>query len=104
MTFMNNPGLGGSDRTKEIPVMNCHELLGAMNEYVDGDTQSALCQALQAHLADCDRCRVVIDNIRQTITLYRAGQAVPLPPGLHQQLAAIMWQRWATRRANKDVT
>ena len=65
--------------------MKCQELLSALNDYVDGDTRSALCRALQEHLADCGSCRVVIDNIRQTITLYRAGETMPLPTGLHER-------------------
>ena len=31
--------------------MKCEELLAALNEYVDGQRQTALCQALQEHLA-----------------------------------------------------
>lgn len=75
--------------------MRCEELLGALNEYVDGDTRSALCQAIEEHLADCNPCRVVINNIRQTITLYRAGDVVPLPPGLHEKIRTIVQARWA---------
>jgi predicted anti-sigma-YlaC factor YlaD len=77
--------------------MKCKELLGALNEYVDGETQSALCRALQEHLAHCDSCRLVIDNMRRTITLYRAGEVVPLPPGLHERLHSIMHERWAAK-------
>ncbi len=77
--------------------MKCKELLGAVNEYVDGETQSALCQALHEHLTGCNTCRVVIDNIRQTITLYRADEVVPLPAGLHERLHNIMRERWAAK-------
>jgi len=77
--------------------MKCDELLGAMNEFLDGETQSALCEALQEHLVDCHSCRLVIDNILQTITLFRAGESVPLPPGLHERLCAIMRERWTAK-------
>jgi predicted anti-sigma-YlaC factor YlaD len=77
--------------------MKCKELLGALNEYVDGETQSALCQALQEHLADCEPCRVVIDNIRQTITLYRVGEVMRLPAGLHEKILSIMRTRGASK-------
>jgi predicted anti-sigma-YlaC factor YlaD len=77
--------------------MKCDELLSAMNEYLDGETQSALCEALQGHLADCHSCRLVIDTIRQTITLYRAGEKMSFPPGLHERLCAIMRERWAAK-------
>jgi predicted anti-sigma-YlaC factor YlaD len=75
--------------------MTCRELLSALNEYVDGETQSALCRALQEHLADCHPCRVVIDNVRHTITLYRIAETSPLPTELHEQLRSTVRQRWA---------
>jgi hypothetical protein len=74
--------------------MKCEELLSGLNDYVDGKTQSALCQALAEHLADCDPCRIVVDNIRHTILLYRAGQQVELPPGVHERLCDLLRQRW----------
>ncbi len=77
--------------------MNCRELLAGLEDYLDGETQSALCQALRQHLAGCDPCRIVIDNIRQTIRLYRANEEIPLPQGLHEQLRAILERNWAAR-------
>lgn len=77
--------------------MNCRELLGALSEYEDGQTHSALCQAICAHLEHCENCRLVIDNIRQTITLYRAGAEESLPPALHQRLLGVMRRRWMAR-------
>ncbi len=75
--------------------MKCQELLDTLNDYVDGETQSALCEALREHLAECNPCRIVIDNIRQTITLYRAGEAMPLPDELHEKLRSLMRARWS---------
>lgn len=77
--------------------MKCEELLGVLNDYVDGDVRSGLCKAIQEHLADCKGCQIVIDNIRQTITLYRAGAATPLPAGLHETICSIMKKRWSAK-------
>ena len=74
--------------------MNCQELLGALDDYLDGETQSALCRALREHLADCPACRLVVDNLRQTITVYRGDNEVPLPEGLHDQVHAVMRKHW----------
>jgi predicted anti-sigma-YlaC factor YlaD len=74
--------------------MKCQDLLDALNDYVDGETQSALCRAIQEHLANCNPCRIVIDNIRQTITLYRAGEALPLPAGLRDRIRSAVHERW----------
>ncbi len=80
-----------------LEAMRCEELLAALNDYVDGDLDPAVCEAFQKHLADCNPCQIVIDNIRQTITLYKAGQAVPLPAELEQQLHQVLRQRWQSR-------
>ncbi len=77
--------------------MRCEELLAALNHYVDGERRSALCQAMEEHLAGCNPCQVVVDNIRQTITLYRDGQPISLPPALHDQLRPLLRQRWASK-------
>jgi predicted anti-sigma-YlaC factor YlaD len=77
--------------------MKCQELLGALNEYLDGESRSALCRALSEHLADCPACRIVVDNLRQTITVYRGGTEVVLPEGLHDQLHTVMREHWKTK-------
>jgi len=58
----------------ETSSMECHELLKMLNEYVDGTVDPAICTEFEKHLAGCNPCQVVIDNIRQTITLYKQGQ------------------------------
>lgn len=81
--------------------MKCQEFWSAMNEYLDGETQSALCEGFRGHLTDCHFCRLVIDNIRHTITLYRAGEHVALPAGLHERLRAILREQWTERKGNR---
>ncbi len=77
--------------------MKCEELLAALNEYVDGEIDPGICEAFESHLRDCNPCQIVIDNIRQTITLFNAGKAVELPPELHQRLHNALRQRWRNK-------
>jgi hypothetical protein len=75
--------------------MKCEELLAALNEYVDGEQQdSPTCQALREHLAGCNPCQIVIDNVRHTITVYRAGEVVTLPSELHEHLCRRLRAHW----------
>lgn len=74
--------------------MHCDELLAALNEYVDGTANPAICEELRRHLAACDPCQVVLDNLRQTITLYRQGQPIELPPACRERLHAALRERW----------
>jgi len=48
----------------------CGDLLGSISEYVDGVLQDDLCRELEKHLLECENCRVVVDTLRKTITLY----------------------------------
>ena len=84
-------------------IMKCEDLLAALNDYVDGDRASALCQALEEHLADCNPCQVVIDNIHNTITLFKAGEPVALPEEAHHQLRRVLRERWVEQYPPKDA-
>jgi len=76
--------------------MTCEELLKALNEYVDGtlDLSEAECERFAAHLAGCNPCQIVVDNIRGTIQLFRSGEPYPLPLEFQAQLQRSLRQRW----------
>jgi anti-sigma factor RsiW len=74
----------------------CRQLLGQLNEYVDGELADILCDALESHLDGCADCQVVLDSLTKTITLYRGLREVPmeLPPDVEMRLM---------RRLEQDV-
>ena len=74
--------------------MKCSELLAALNEYVEGTVDPAICEEFERHMAGCNPCQVVVDNIRKTITLYKHGQAVELPIAFRRRLHSALRQRW----------
>ncbi len=39
-------------------------------------------------------CQVVVDNIRQTISLYRAGQPYEMPSAFEDRLQQTLKSRW----------
>lgn len=66
---------------------DCRHLLGSLSAYVDGELESALCTELERHLADCDNCRVVVDTLHKTISLYQVtAQQADVPEGLKDRL------------------
>jgi len=79
--------------------MNCAELLATLNQYVDGDLEPGICDTLQEHLKGCNPCQIVVDNIRQTIRLYKAGEPYALPAALHERLSSTLRERWKARVA-----
>ena len=85
--------LGGSIFI-EATTMKCDELLNILNEYVDGTVDPAICVEFERHMAGCNPCQVVVDNIRQTITLYRDGQPYELPTRFRERLHQVLRERW----------
>ena len=43
--------------------MKCKEILAALSDYMDGDLDPDIRQALEEHLADCNPCQLVVDNV-----------------------------------------
>ena len=74
--------------------MKCEELLALLNEYVDGTVDPAICAEFEKHVAGCNPCQVVVDNIRHTITLYKGGQPYELPLEFRRRLHSALQQRW----------
>ena len=70
--------------------MKCKEMLGALGDYVDGELTPELCEEFRKHLDGCTPCEVVIDNVRQTLTIYKAGEPVELPEHLKSKLHDLL--------------
>ena len=55
----------------------CRDLLGNLSEYIDGTLEQQLCAQIEQHMQGCKNCRVVIDSLRKTVSLYHTS--VPSP-------------------------
>ena len=74
--------------------MKCDEMLKVLNEYVDGEIDPALCKELEKHLHGCDRCRIVVDGLRKTISLYRDEEVYELPADFKTRLHEALKDKW----------
>ena len=81
--------------------MKCEELLAMLNEYVDGTVDPAVCAEFEQHLAGCNPCQVVVDNIRQTITLYKDGQPYAMPVQIRERMHDALRRRWKETHDSK---
>lgn len=81
--------------------MKCEELLKILNDYVDGELDPSVCKGFEEHLAGCNPCKVVVDNIRHVIQLYRAGEPYPLPPEFQQRLQEVLRRHWEKKLGQK---
>lgn len=62
--------------------VECQHLLGSLSEYIDGEACDEVCAEIERHLSDCENCRVVVDTLRKTVSLYQVtGEDEPDLPG-----------------------
>jgi anti-sigma factor (TIGR02949 family) len=67
--------------------IDCKHLLGSLSEYVDGELKGELCAELERHLAECQNCRIVVDSLNKTISLYHTtAQHADVPDGVRERL------------------
>ncbi len=83
--------------------MKCEDLLKAMNDYVDGQIDPAICEEFEKHFAGCNPCQVVVDNIRKTITLYRMGEVCEIPMVFQARLHRALREQWRLRHAGDQA-
>lgn len=72
----------------------CPEYLNELNDYLDGTLDSATCAEIEKHLGTCDNCRIMIDTLKQTVSLCRGGKKEALPKALEDRLTGMLKARW----------
>ncbi|HVP21708.1 MAG TPA: zf-HC2 domain-containing protein [Anaerolineaceae bacterium] len=73
--------------SEHIHTPQCQQILGSLSEYIDGELQAELCAEIEAHLKDCNNCRIVVNTLRKTVELYEQTQPQPeLPEGVRERL------------------
>lgn len=75
---------------KHRPGELCAELSSQLPDYLDGEAKEAICREIEEHLAGCDDCRVVIDTLKKTISLYRAAPREEVPGEVHNRLVKML--------------
>lgn len=70
----------------------CDRVLTHLNDYIDHKLSPELCEELEAHLAECENCRVVFDTLNKTLYLVHQLRDQPpvLPEAVEYRLFAVM--------------
>lgn len=64
----------------------CRHLLDSLSDYVDGVLEEALCHEIEAHMAECENCQVVVNTLARTVELYQTTPAPDLPQDVKKRL------------------
>lgn len=65
----------------------CSHYLPGLSDFIDGELSPELCEELERHMAECERCRVVVNTTRKTIELYQTARDVSeTPTGVRERL------------------
>jgi anti-sigma factor RsiW len=65
-------------------------MLEQLSDYIDGELEAVLCTQLEAHLAECPDCRVMVDTLRKTVILYRTQSPGELPVDVRERLYGVL--------------
>ena len=68
----------------------CRRYLGELSDYVDGTLSDELCRELEAHMLECENCRVVVNTFTKTISLYRQMPAPEMPNAVKERLYKVL--------------
>lgn len=69
---------------------SCHDLLDGLSDYIDGTADPAFCEELEHHLIGCENCRVVVDTLDKTISLYQMLPEQDVPDEIHDRLLHVL--------------
>ena len=72
----------------------CAEYVGDLNDYLDGDLDPSICEEIEKHIGHCENCRIMVDTMKQTVTLCREGKPEKLPAELEDKLGNLLKARW----------
>lgn len=80
----------------------CPDYVRELNDYLDGTLDPDLCKEIEAHIGECQNCRIMIDTLKQTVTLCREGKPAPMPKALEGRLNNLLKDKWEKKFGKKS--
>lgn len=68
----------------------CDPIKEQLSDYIDDELAARLCAEIEAHLAECQNCRVMVDTLRKTIYLYREQPPAEMPSDVKERLYKVL--------------
>lgn len=68
----------------------CRQYLGSLSDYVDGTLGDELCREIEAHMTECENCRVVVNTLSKTVMLYHQLPTPEIPTVVKERLYKVL--------------
>lgn len=80
---------------------SCRDYIKGLSDYLDGEVEPELCAEIEKHIGQCENCRIMVDTLKQTVTLCRDGRSEKLPEALESKLTSLLRDRWNKKFSKK---
>ena len=80
--------------------MECRDVLEQISDYLDLDPEAEreFVERLEGHFVGCTNCRVYVDTVRKTISLYRSETPADCPEPVRLRLHAVLSYEYQNRK------
>jgi anti-sigma factor (TIGR02949 family) len=97
-------GLTRKDRwsLRDVTKLTCQEVLDQLWEYLDEGARAELIARINEHLGDCSHCKVEVDSLRQTISLYQCEEQAGVPIQLSERVRAALMLAYREREKQPE--
>ena len=76
-------------------MFNCDDLIKELGEYLEDQTAVSIRKELEAHMARCRSCKVLVDSTLQTIKITTGSGSFELPASLSSKIMARITKKGA---------
>ena len=66
--------------------MDCQEIFEALSDFIDRDLSDKACGEIEKHLEDCINCRIVVNTLHMTVSLYHSMPRQEMPGEVRMRL------------------
>ena len=83
-----------------MSLLTCNQFMDELSEYLDEDVEGSVRKELEAHMAQCPNCWVIVDTTKKTLKIYKGLEAEPLPDDLKSRLMKAIHTKVGDRPAS----
>jgi anti-sigma factor RsiW len=78
-------------------MISCADFLAEISSFLDGEVDPGLRKHLEAHLAQCQTCTVLVDSTRKTLRIVTDSGSFDWPEGESEAVVSSIMSRIRSR-------